>query len=368
MSNILAHVFDCQLTQGRIMDKTCLTLKTLISSISIVVLSGCGGSSSSGTPDPIDIPVELQQPLSPNYFGTWEIDSNNVIMLSETSIATFSFNPNLGCYESGLFVIDASTENAATSRDIETGEVTTSEFSVTNDVLTVVEGRDTLQFERSDSSFFTPACESKHNVSGLSFSLKMDYLPPTILVNRDAQPTGRPEYSYQMHFDLNMNSVEDAGDVLVQLFHFKGSGEFSSNQNIELEQLGAKVWVITPLNGRVGFGSAADSLDNQVMLVRNENTLTFNFDTTGYAQLAHLSANTPIKVETKISYPQPESAMIDDWMDGPWNWSSDNHKDLYPTEGWIAPNQSSDHLDARADFIEGESAWVDIIEVTFSFN
>lgn len=356
------------------MDKTGLAFKTLISLTSISILSGCGGSSS-GADDPIEQPIEQpveqpveQQPLSANYFGTWEVDSDNVIMLSETSIATFSFNPSLGCYESGLFVVDASTENTVTSRDIETGEVTTSNFSLSGNVLTVEEGSDTLQFVQSEMSFFSPACESKHNVSELSFSLTMDYLPPTFLVNRDAQSTGSPEYSYQVHFDLNMNSVEDAGDVFVQLFHFKSSGRYSPNEQIELEQMGGKMWVIAPLNGRQGISSAADSADNQVTLVRSENTLVFDFETTGYAQLAHLAPNTPVKIETSISYPQPETEVIDGWVDGPWNWSSESHKDQYPDDGWIAPNQSSDHLDARADFVEGESSWVDIIEVTFSFN
>jgi hypothetical protein len=348
------------------MDKFGLALKTLIGFATFSIVSGCGGSSS-GTSNPIDLPVAQQQPLSANYYGTWQIDNENVVMVSETSLVTFSFNPNLGCYESGMFVIDASTENTVTSRDIETGELTTSNFSLSGSVLTVEEGSDTLQFEQSSESFFTPACESKHNVSELSISLTMDYLPPTFLVNRDAQSTGSPEYSYRVHFDLNSNSVEDGGDLYVQLFHFKGSSLFSANEQVDIEQIGGKVWVLAPLNGREGVSSIAHSLYSPVALTLNENQLTFDIETTGIAQLAHLSPSTPVKIETYISYPQPETEVINGWVDGPWNWTSENHRDNYPDEGWIAPNQSADHLDGRADFDEGESSWVDIIEVSFDF-
>lgn len=54
-------------------------------------------------------------------------------------------------------------------------------------------------------------------------------------------------------------------------------------------------------------------------------------------------------------------------QDGPWNWTSQIHQDTYPNDGFIAPNQENNHLDARGDLNEGQSQWVDIIEVRFEF-
>jgi hypothetical protein len=331
------------------------------------VLTACGGGSSGSDPAPIEIPIEQQQPLSTKYTGTWEINTDAIIMVSQSSITTFALDPLQGCYEVGFFNIISSTENSISSIDIETGDVATTSFALEEEVLKVTELVETLEFVRSQEQLIPQACPNKNALNSVEVTMTLDYLPPVFMLNRDAQTTGRPEYLFQVHFDLNQNSVEDNGDVYMQLFHFKGSGNYEDNQQVGIEDIGADLWSLFPGANSDRFGSVSSSQYGPINLQRNENSLVFKFNTTQLAQLSHLSAQTPVKISTAIFYPQPESDVIEGWQDGPWNWSSETHQDTYPDSGFISPDQNANHLDGRADLSEGESQWVDIREVSFDF-
>lgn len=200
-------------------------------------------------------------------------------------------------------------------------------------------------------------------------TISLDYLPPEVIVNRDAQGTGSIEYSDRIHFDINQNSIEDNGDLYAQLQHFKGSStnNSSNNQTVNFEEIGADIWTLAPRMGTDRFLSSTNSVEGPINLQRNGNALVLEFNTSHVAQLANLSVDTPIKVSTFIDYPQPETEIVAGQQDGPWNWTSQIHEDTYPNDGFIAPNQENNHLDARGDLNEGQSQWVDIIEVRFEF-
>lgn len=338
---------------------------------SSLLIGACGSGSSDNAPDPIDITIERQGPLSTKYTGTWELDSDSdaIVMISQSSITTFALDPNQGCYELGLFNIIASTENTISSQDIEDSEVSTTVFALEGEVLQATEAGDTLNLVRSNPILISPACPNKNAVNSLEVTISLDYLPPEVIVNRDAQGTGSIEYSYRIHFDLNQNSIEDNGDLYAQLQHFKGSSvnNFSNNQTVNFEEIGADIWFLAPQIGTDKFLSSTNSLEGPINLQRNGNALVLEFNTSQVAQLANLSVDTPIKVSTFIDYPQPETEIVAGQQDGPWNWTSQIHQDTYPNDGFIAPNQENNHLDARGDLNEGQSQWVDIIEVRFEF-
>ncbi len=335
-----------------------------LSIIFTTVLVGCGGSSSD------DVSETTSIPLDSKFYGVWSLDTLTYAAISKNTITTFSFDEDRGCYESGLFIVDSSTETSLTSTDIQTGEQSTSKFELDGEQLIVQE--DGLALSFIEAGYFNPfpGCESFYGVKNIEVELELSYLPPHVTINRDAQGSGYVEYDYSINFDINKNEILDSGDISISVRHFKGSGNYPNNHDISVAELGGNIWTHYPTHQSDFMGMrTSDDINNIVQVIQTENTLTFNFDITQNSLLAHIDENTPAQINTYLNYPEPEPEVIDSWQDGSWNWSSEQHEDYLPEEGFIQPNFYTEMIidDAATDLTKGESMWVDIKSVQFNY-
>ncbi|MDP5189912.1 hypothetical protein [Rheinheimera baltica] len=331
-----------------------------------LLLTACGGGSDSGDTGTGGGP---SAPLSTAYYGMWQLDGDTYVGISERSITTYVNDPTQGCMEVGLFNILSSTANSVVTEDVETSERSTSRFAMSGGNLRVTEDNVTLEFVPGDYPDLSNGCGSASSVRSMTFSLALDYLPPAVSINRGVQLTGRVEYQYGVHFDINRNNVADAGDVLVQLQHFKSAS--GSAEETALSNLGANIWAVFPRKQALGTTTTSSSNSaNMVQVQQNDSVLTFNVDVRTHPLVGFIDAQTPMFVYTYINYPQPEADVIAGWLDGPWNWSSETHEDRYPDSGFTQPNLHANMqmLDAPNDLIKGEAKWVDINAVSFSFS
>lgn len=341
-----------------------------VSLILSALLAGCGGSSGGDEPNSPSVPVTPNTPLDSQFYGVWEIDSLAYVAISKDTITTVAFDEERGCYESGLFIVNSSTETSLTSTDIQTGERTTSHFEMDGNVLIVEEDGLELPFVKAQAFKPYPGCESFYGVTDVEIDLELSYLPPSVKINRGAQDIGRVEYDYGINFDINRNSVIDAGDIAIRVRHFKGSRNYPSDHDISIVELGSNIWTYLPKHQSDSIISTTiDEINTAVQLTQTDNVLMFKFDITQHALLAHINEDTPVQIVTGLSYPEPEVEIIDNWQDGPWNWSSARHRDQLPEEGFFQPNFYPDMTidDATMDLLEGESLWVDIKSARFTF-
>ncbi|MBZ9612084.1 hypothetical protein [Rheinheimera maricola] len=330
-----------------------------------VLLTACGGGS-----DTKDTGTGggANAPLSMTYYGMWQLDGDTYVGISDSSITTYVNDPTQGCMEVGLFNIVTSTVNSVVTEDAQTGERSTSLFAMNGANLRVTEDNVTLEFVAGDYPHLSQACGVVSGASSIAFALQLDYLPPVVRINRDAQLTGRVEYQYGVHFDINRNNVADPGDVLVQLQHYKSSS--GSAEDIALPYLGANIWAVFPRKQALGTTTTTSSTTaNSVQVQQSASTLTFNVDMRTHPLMRFVDAQTPMFVYTYINYPQPEAEVIAEWLDGPWNWSSETHQDRYPDVGLTQPNFHADMqmTDASGDLIKGEAKWVDIKGISLRF-
>lgn len=326
------------------------------------LLLGCSGSS--------DTP-EASVPLNTEFYGLWTIDELAYVAVSKKSITVFAYDDERSCFEASLYSVSHSTETSLTSLDVQTGEESTSKFSLNEEALLIEEDGRALTF--MPASYLNnpfPGCDNAYGINAVEIALELAYLPPTITIDRDAQENGRVEYSYRVSFDLNKNDVIDAGDVGIELKHYKGRGDYPSNYELAVSDLGADIWVYLPENQADQIASTTSShVNNRLQFSQNDGVLTVSFDANQHPLLAHINQDTPVVVNTYLSYPEPETQVIDNWQDGPWAWSSVKHRDQLPDEGFTKPNLHSNNTidDATSDLIEGESSWVDIKSVVFKF-
>lgn len=336
-----------------------------------LLLSGCGGGSdanSQSEPAPT-AEVPMSQPLNTQYYGVWGIEGLAYAMISESSVTTTVFDVDRGCYESDHFIVTASDTDSLTTSDVRTGETSTTSFSLNGSQLVLQEGGGTL--ELSNTNFFnpTPGCDSRDSIDNIEVAIELSYLPPYVTINRDAQDSGRIEYDYQINFDLNENDVLDAGDASIKIRHFKSDRDYPANHQLTLSELNAQVWIYVPRQQSDGVASTSVKT-NTVQLTQQGSTLTFDIDPSMHAFMSNVSQDTPVQIQTSVSYPEPETTVIEDWLDGPWNWSSERHSDSLPDAGFTQADMHANMVidDAESDQTEGESMWVDIKSVSFSFN
>ena len=331
---------------------------------SVWLLSACGG----GSGEDAGGGGGVTAPLNANYYGMWQLDGDTYVGISERSISTYVRDPGRGCFVVDLFKTVSSTVNSMVSEDVTTGERSASLFSLNGSNLRVTEGNVTLEFFSSDLPDISNGCDSSDNARRLNFDIELEYLPPVVLINRNAQLTGRVEYSYGVHFDINQNNIVDAGDVAIQVQHFKSNSGVQEEK--PLADLGSNIWSFVPRQQAQGYGSTSNSNSAaMVQLNQEDKKLVFSVDMTKHALLRFISADTPLFLYSYINYPQPETAVIPGWSDGPWNWSSETHEDRYPDTGFtrlsLHPNMQM--LDAANDLSNGQAKWVDIKTINFNF-
>jgi hypothetical protein len=334
------------------------------------VLVGCGGSSNIDEQGRLNVPVITSAPLDSKFYGVWSIDTLAYAAISKDTITAYVFDVDRGCYESGLFTVDSSTETSLTSTDIQTGEQSTSNFEMIDDQLIVEEDGLALSFIEAYNFNPFPGCESFYGVKNVEIKLELSYLPPYVTINRDPQGSGYIEYDYGINFDINKNEVIDSGDISIRVRHFKGAKDYPNNHDITIAEIGGDIWTHLPKQqSDVIFSTTIDTNNNIVQLTQADNILTFNFNIIQNPLLAHINEDTSVQISTYLSYPEPEPEVINSWQDGSWNWSNEKHKDYLPEEGFLQPNFYPEMIidDATIDLIEGESMWVDIKSVQFKF-
>ncbi|QFU06417.1 hypothetical protein FIU82_15615 (plasmid) [Pseudoalteromonas sp. THAF3] len=337
-----------------------------LSIIFCAVLAGCGGSS-----DKAEQQETVDVPLDSKFYGVWSTGPLVHVAISKDSITTFALDEERGCYESGLFQVNSSTESSLTATDIQSGERATSNFQLQGSDLIIEEDGYMLSFSKANSFNPYPGCENFYGVENVEVKLELSYLPSYITINRDAQKYGYVEYDYGINFDINKNGVLDSGDISINVKHYKGADDYTDNHEISIAELGSKIWTLLPQHQTGSIQPTTDSNEdnNTVQLTQTGNSLILNFDTNQSSLLAHISEDTPVQVSTYLSYPQPEPEVLEGWQDGPWNWSSKIHRDFLPEQGFTQPSLYPEMVidDATTDLTEGESMWVDIKSVQFKF-
>ncbi|MCG7530781.1 hypothetical protein MHM98_05345 [Psychrobium sp. MM17-31] len=337
-------------------------------------LIGCGGSgsnsNSSSEPTPTPPPVQ-SVPLDTAFHGGWKIGDVVYTTISKGAINLYTYEADRSCYSSDVFTIDKSTKTSASLINVHTNEKSELKFAVDFDKLVIEEDGVALTFEEERFLNPVPGCENSQQIKSIEVDVELAYLPPKITLNRDAHSTGRVEYDYEIIFDINENGTHDIGDLAIRASHYKGEGHYPSNYQVSITRLGGDIWMRLP-NHQAGteFSTTGSEAHNYVNVTQNENTLTFKFDVTQNALLAHVNESTPIQVSGYMSYLEPESTVIDGWQDGPWNWSSEKHFDSLFEQDVFMPINSSGSLllnDAESDWVYGESLWVDLKAVQFRF-
>ncbi|WDD98957.1 hypothetical protein [Thalassomonas actiniarum] len=353
---------------------------TFLSVICCTLLAACGGSSSGNSSDQTssggqgssssDGQESVSVPLDSQFYGLWTYADVAYVAVAKDTVTVFTHDLEKDCYDSGLFTVDASTETSLTSTDVETGEQATSKFAFVDDYLSIEEEGEVLYFQQAGLFNPTPSCGSYHDVTEVEVALDLSFLPPYVVINRDAQDTGKVEYDYAIRFDVNKSGILDAGDVALIIRHFKSDAEYPNNHSLAITELEGDIWSYMPRHQQDVIASEHTNTElNSVQVEQSGNRLTFIIDPGQHALLAHINEETPVQISTFINYPEPEAEVISEWSDGPWNWSSKLHQDALPDSGFTQPNFYSDMLidDAAADLIQGESMWVDITSVKFTF-
>jgi hypothetical protein len=341
-------------------------MKYLVSVLAVLTLSGCGGGGSDTDAKPGQ---GQSKPLLADYHGSWGIDGLAVAMISSTSVTTYVYDESRGCYEADFFDVTASTNTSLTTKDVTTGEVSTSSFALVNGMLRIKEGNETLDLPATNNFLPTPGCPNVNGIQTITAEITLETLPPYVTINRSAQSSGYVEYSYSISFDTNKNSELDAGDVLLMLRHFKRSGE--ENIKLPLSDIRASIWLYSPVNGSTRRQVSSSSVESLTLgLEQQGSTLKFTADVRQHASLMRIAADTPIAVDTYLHYPSPEADILEGFTDGPWNWSGAEHHDVFPEQGMAIPNTYPQYVmtDATGDLKKGQAKWVDIKSVKLSFN
>ncbi len=338
--------------------------KYCLTPLFLIALSGCGGSDS-GNDETNTTPA----PLNTSYYGVWQLNGDAYVGVSEHSITTYVNDPTRGCIEASLFKVVSSTANSVRAQDVSTGEITNSTFKLNGANLQISQDGETLEFFAGSLSDLTNGCGNDTGITQMALSIELTYLPPYIGINRDAQQSGRVEYQYGVHFDINQNDEVDAGDVAIQLLHFKNTQSVA--EVIPLTDLRANIWSYLPRQQAAGFLTQSSSSGlAMVQLNQSDNKLEFTVDMSSHPLLAFVNDNTPFYIYSYIDYPEPETTVMPDWQDGPWNWSSQFHEDRFPDVNFTQLNLHADGsmLDATNDLLRGEAKWVDIQAVSIRFN
>ncbi len=342
-------------------------MKYLLLVLTSLSLSGCGSGTDTGTGSGSGQGQNV--PFRAEYHGSWGVKDLAVAMVSSSSITTYVYDESRSCYEADFFNVTASTEKSLTAKDVATGEVATSTFELINGGIRIREGNETLDLPPVENFLPSPGCPSVHGFQTITAEINLEFLPPYITINRSAQSSGYVEYSYEINFDMNKNSRQDAGDVSLMLRHFKGSGV--ADQQLPLGEVRASIWNYVQENGTTRLlANSSSETSSTLELEQQGSTLRFIASVPQYASFMHIAADIPVSVRAYMNYPSPETQTIDGFSDGPWKWSSAEHQDIFPEQGMAIPNTYPQQLmtDATGDLTKGQSKWVDIKSVKLSFN
>ncbi|QDP02528.1 hypothetical protein [Thalassotalea sp. PS06] len=339
-------------------------MKGILFSVLLLLLSACNSSDDNG-----NVFNEPEGPLAEHYYGVWAL-GDLYLIISKQSLTLFSISETDYCFEAEVAQILETTENSVQTYDPyeDLYEQLALEYDVDNDQLILKFESDAIALSRSQLDLFElgNACDRGLGVNSVRASLEVEYLPSQFLINRIAMETGRVEIEYRIEFDINENGLNDPGDIMIKMIHYKGRGDYPSNYLIRSSEIGAQIWHYTQRDASENF--AFSSIDSwQIPIGQSEATLNFEFQVNRHPLLALVTDNTPVQVFAYLHYPSPTFDELTSEQDGPWNWSSDIHEDRLPDSGYYIPNQHNQLSDGQGDLIKGESLWVDIKSLTLTF-
>lgn len=312
-----------------------------------------------------------------SIIGLWEGEGdNNDILLSIGSKTISIYTPNGSCYDFSLYNIYASTDNHFTVEDPLTDEL--SVITALGDTTITYEG---LNYTSSDIATLgaAPLCEST-SAKSISVDIDLAHLETELKLESTASPISN--YRWQIFFDTNRSGKYDSGDMNFLLSYSSDEDSPSGSDFVDITASDAKkpqlFHVYQSDSSEVNFltsestASPGDSLsigksDDLGTLSVSGNTLTFTFTSSINPMIDYITSDTPIKVITLLIHDADDSATYgslttDD--DGPWSWTSEQHIDYYPTDGFADSTSGVAHTDPADDQEEGEATWIDITSVT----
>ncbi len=123
-------------------------------------------------------------------------------------------------------------------------------------------------------------------------SIELKSLPASITYAYSApiNGVGFSEYSWEIYFDLNNDSVINKGDAYVSLQTYRWDD--TPLTTINVSDIQARLWAVE--DGSTSLATIIDDISH----LTNGNSITFQFDTSKYNLLAGLSNGTQIYVHT----------------------------------------------------------------------
>lgn len=324
-----------------------------------------------------------------NAIGIWDLSQstgqnnttlNPFISIGSKSIAIYKPNLSADCYDYSLHNLFAQDDNDFTLQEISTDEL--SIITLLNDGTSLIyEGSEYTANEEVTLGLAT-LCDTTNpktvsvdiSLRELSSQLKLENKSPVSI------------YQWQVFFDLNHSGEYDAGDVNFLLSYNSNNDSPATGNFIETDS-GTPLFYVVYQDGTeavefITFATAEDP--NPVITVvgkstdtgsvnLNGNTLTLSFDSTTNPMIGYITESTPIKVITLLRHDADDTATFGDLNpaedDGPWRWTSYEHRDEYPdindadtSTSFAISGSGTVHTD-NSDDQDGEASWVDIESV-----
>lgn len=168
-------------------------------------------------------------------------------------------------------------------------------------------------------------------------TIELDSIPSSITYNKTTTLDWHAEYSWGATFDINGDGAINAGDVVLQILHFKSAG--SVEQTGTIDDFSAKLWIYTSDTSTTSIANISKQVSG--------NTITLTADKSLHSSLSSITASTLIYFETL--------EMLD---------NGSPEYDYYPSfRTYTSIPQSNQFTDAQGDVA---SAAVDMVSMQVS--
>lgn len=335
-----------------------------------------------GIVDPVvEVTEDTDATFVPDIIGLWELAASNgasgtLLSVGSKTITVYTPNVTDLCYDLSLNNIYAQVDNDITIQDLLTDEL--SVITVFNEGELTYEGT-TFTESEVDTFASAPLCDSTL-VQTVQVDIELQDLETQLKLTANSDPVSN--YRWQIFFDTNDSGIYDSGDMNFLLNYNSISDTPNSDGYVNIDDSDPMLFfayqaddsaisfltnksVATPDTSLV-VGKSADIGSVTI----SGSTVTLIFDTSINPMMAYITGDTPIKVINLIRHDADDSDVYGDLTiadDGPWNWTSYEHKDEYPAGDFFASSSNGlVHTDPSDDLVSGEALWVDIETVTVS--
>ena len=343
-----------------------LTLATL--GVATVLLSGCSEDNGKRAGDKQLTVVNAE--FNQDFVGMWKHSTKKSTYLSvaDGSVVLYSKNKDSQCFDADVFRVmgirglknskgDLLDNRRVALRQLKSGDGLVRLFTLSENKQSMRVAARSIYNRISTATVpeLAQCNDSEIKAQNLALSVEMNYLPDRVKVHREAASTGSVEYRWSAYFDVNHSNKLDADDVIVQINSSAKKADDKPAMT-EVQQLDAKLLI---KRAHKQEALTISDPDWKVSLDKTQNTLTVKLPMNYHPLLRRIDMKTPLKISTELVYPEPETDVVDGMLDGPWKWSSASHKDIYPNNGYVIPDNQNEMIDARDDQL-GQSQWIDI--------